>query len=186
MSIQLKFDGLVQTDTFAVFSYPRCIFPRIRIDPVASPAAACWEFHLSWTGFTSRPSLSSVAGLLLDFPPGKAIGPCAAYTSPNYKDAHRVAFVPNKPPLLNYLNVPLRSRSGVPAHRAPAPLRLDGSAESLVAIGRAAWASTWVGEGMRGRARKWAYMWSCCVSVISVEITDRAEINKWIYKQINK
>ncbi len=30
-------------------------FPYIWIDPVAL-LAACWEFHLSWTGFTSRPS----------------------------------------------------------------------------------------------------------------------------------
>lgn len=49
------------------------------------------------------------------FPPGKANGPCAAYTSPNYKDTQRVAFVPNKPPLLNYLSVPRWSCSG-PAH----------------------------------------------------------------------
>lgn len=35
------------------------------------------------------------------FPPERRTGPCAAYTSPNYRHAQRVAFVPNKPPLLN-------------------------------------------------------------------------------------
>lgn len=74
------------------------------------------------------------------FPPGKANGPCAAYTSPNYKDAQRVAFVPNKPPLLNYLNVPLRSSPG-PAHRVPTVLWLDEVAESRAVIGRLPWAS---------------------------------------------
>lgn len=88
------------------------------------------------------------------FPPGKANGPCAAYTSPNYKDAQRVAFVPNKPPLLNYLNVPLWSSLG-PAHRVPTSLWLDGSAESPFAIGRLPWASTCYGEvcAALGRAR---------------------------------
>lgn len=79
------------------------------------------------------------------FPPGKANGPCAAYTSPNYKDAQRVAFVPNKPPLLHYLNVPLRSSSG-PAHRASATLSLDGGAQSCLTIGQLPWALTWYGK----------------------------------------
>lgn len=51
----------------------------------------------------------------------KTNGSCAAYTPPNYKDAQRVAFVPNKPPFLNNLNVPLRRRSGT-SHRALAAL----------------------------------------------------------------
>lgn len=64
----------------------------------------------------------------------KANGSCAAYTSPNYKDAQRVAFVPNKPPFLNNLNVPLRSRSGT-AHPGLASVWLDGSPECLSVIG---------------------------------------------------
>ncbi len=138
-------DRLVKTNMFAVFLpalKQRPHFPKSVIDPVAL-LAACWEFHLS--SVLNRVHQSSQLSLVSappGFPPGKANGPCAAYTSPNYKDAQRVAFVANKPPLLNYLNVPLWSRSG-PAHPVPTALWLDGSTESHVVIGYLPWASTW-------------------------------------------
>lgn len=98
----------------------------------------------------------------------KANGSCAAYTSPNYKDAQRVAFVPNKPPFLNNLNVPLRSRSGT-THPLLASVWLDRSPECLSVIGGMQWASP-------RRRGTWpcAQTRACCVFVISVDIVDLA------------
>lgn len=101
----------------------------------------------------------------------KANGSCAACTSPNYKDAQRVAFVPNKPPFLNNLNVPLRSRSGT-AHPMLVSLWLDRSPEYLCVVGGLQWASP-RRQACAALARS-SRLATCCVFVISVDITDLA------------
>lgn len=115
----------------------------------------CWVFPYIWIDPESQSSLLGISPVLNrvhqfsqlklfsappGFPPGKANGPCAAYTSPNYRDTQRVAFMPSKPPLLNYLNVPLWS-SSKPAHCFLASSWLGGSVTSHYAIGHLQWAT---------------------------------------------
>lgn len=115
LRIQNKLDSLRRI--YLQYSYPRCISLHLNRSCGLSGSLLGISPVLNRVHQSSQ--LSSVSAPP-GFPPGKANGPCAAYTSPNYKDAQRVAFVPNKPPLLNYLNVPLWSCSG-PAHMCAHP-----------------------------------------------------------------